>query len=126
MELLQNRESHYHPMVIPEGEQSEDSSTSKLLRWLTASIILGKLARNSNNLEPRMRSGIKDLQSLLGNGENACRGSGQSRYGCEEFLASTIIYLQQLVGTNYKVLPSVISAVSFLLYDSSIFSGILL
>lgn len=72
-----------------------------------------------------MRSGIKDLQSLLGHDENACRGRSQSRYGCEEFLASTIIYLQQLVGTNYKVLPSVISAVSFLLYDSSIFSGIL-
>lgn len=126
VELPQAGESQYHPMVILEGEQSEYSLTSKLLRWLTASVIVGKLSRNSKNLESKMRSGVKDLQSLLAHGENASRGSSQSRYGGEEILASAIIYLQQFVGTNYKVLPSIICAVSFLLYNSSIFSGILL
>lgn len=123
-EMLQIRES-YCCTVIPEGEQSENCLTFKLLRWLTASVILGELVRKPNYLEPNLRSCVKNLQSLLGHGENACRGISQSRFGCEEFLASTIIYLQQLVGADYKVLPSVLSAVTFLLWDSSIFAGML-
>ncbi|XP_048318581.2 uncharacterized protein LOC107431767 isoform X2 [Ziziphus jujuba] len=120
-EMLQTRES-YCCTVIPEGQQSENCLTFKLLRWLTASVILGELVRKPNYLEPNLRSRVKNLQSLLGHGENACRGISQSRFGCEEFLASTIIYLQQLVGADYKVLPSVLSAVTFLLWDSSIFA----
>lgn len=124
-EKLQTRES-YCRTVIQEKEQYEHCLTFKLLRWLTASVILGDLARKPNYLEPNMRSGVKNLLSLLGHRENACRGISQSRFGCEEFLASTIIYLQQLVGIDYKVLPSVLSAVTFLLWDSSIFAGMLL
>ncbi|KAM1857388.1 hypothetical protein ACFX14_007499 [Malus domestica] len=57
--------------------------------------------------------------------ESACRGKSKSRYGCEEILASAILYLQQLAGTNYQILPLVAAALSLLLSDGSVFTWFL-
>lgn len=126
--MLQHKESHQCFAIIPEQELQEDSLISKLSRWLTASVILGKLDWKSNDLEPEIpkMSNIKTLQSLMVHFESACRENSQSSYGCEEMLASAILYLQQLAGTDYKMLPSVTTALSLLLSDASIFAGIML
>lgn len=126
--MLQHKESHQCFAIIPEEELQENSLISKLLRWLTASVILGKLDWKSNDLDPEFPKmlNIKTLQSLMDHVESACRENSKSSYGCEEILASAILYLQQLAGTNYKMLPSVTTALSLLLSDASIFAGIML
>ncbi|EXB50294.1 hypothetical protein L484_017832 [Morus notabilis] len=111
----QSKLSQQSLSFILEEEQHEDSLLSKLLRWLTASVILGKLVTNSNDLDPKTGSSVKDLLSSLDHVETACEESNQNGVGREEFLASTILFLQRLVGTNHKVLPSVVSALSILL-----------
>ncbi|BBH01972.1 hypothetical protein Prudu_012398 [Prunus dulcis] len=125
--MLQHKESHQCFAIIPEEELQENSLISKLLRWLTASVILGKLDWKSNDLDPEFPKmlNIKTLQSLMDHVESACRENSKSSYGCEEILASAILYLQQLAGTNYKMLPSVTTALSLLLSDASIFAGFL-
>ncbi|KAL5548345.1 hypothetical protein UlMin_003576 [Ulmus minor] len=109
--LLQNKVSQRSLPVISYEKQYEDSLISKLLRWLTASVILGKFATKSNNLDTHIGLNLKDL---LEHFETAEKNS-QQRVVCEKLLAPTIIYLQHLVGTDYKSLPSVISALSLLL-----------
>lgn len=113
--LHQSKVSQHSLSVISEEEHSEDSLVSKLLRWLTASVILGKIATKSKDLDANMGSNLKDLLSLFERAETECEEGREDRINRDEFLASTILYLQLLVGTNYKVLPSVISALSILL-----------
>lgn len=126
--MLQPKESHQCFIIIPKEELSENSFVSKLLRWLSASVILGKLDLKSNDLGPEFSKSLnfENLLSLMDHVEIACGENGQSRYGCEETLASAILYLQQLAGTNYKMLPSVTAALSLLLLDASTFAGIIL
>ncbi|XP_009352441.2 LOW QUALITY PROTEIN: uncharacterized protein LOC103943806 [Pyrus x bretschneideri] len=125
--MLQPKESHLCLISIPEEELYENSLISKLLRWLTASVILGKLDWKSNDLDPEVskRLNLKTLQTLMELVESASGRKSKSRYGCEEILASAILFLQQLAGTNYQMLPSVAAALSLLLYDGSVFTGFL-
>ncbi|PON51517.1 Nucleolar pre-ribosomal-associated protein [Parasponia andersonii] len=116
--VRQSKVSQHCLSVISEEEQSEDSLVSKLLRWLTASVILGKLAIKSKVLDPKIGSTLKDLLCSFEPAETECEESREDRSNCDEFLASTILHLQLLVGTNYKVLPSVISALSVLLENA--------
>ncbi|KAM1057176.1 hypothetical protein ACFX2A_031156 [Malus domestica] len=123
--MHQPKESHLCLTSIPEEELYENSLISKLLRWLTASVILGKLDWKSNDLDPEVskRLNLKTLQTLMELVESASERKSKSRYGCEEILASAILFLQQLAGTNHQMLPSVAAALSLLLYDGSVFTG---
>lgn len=123
--MLQPKESHLCLTSIPGEELYENSLISKLLRWLTASVILGKLDWKSNDLDPEVskRLNFKTLQTLMELVESTSGRKSKSRYGCEEILASAILFLQQLAGTNYQMLPSVAAALSLLLYDGSVFTG---
>lgn len=46
--------------------------------------------------------------------------------GAEEFLASTIFYLQLRLGVNHEVLPSVVCALCLLIFGASDFAGMIL
>ncbi|XP_062077760.1 uncharacterized protein LOC133782458 isoform X2 [Humulus lupulus] len=116
--LHQNKESRHFLSAISKDEQSEDSLVSKLLRWLTASVILGKLKVKSKNLDPKLGLNLKDLVSLFDHAETECEEGREDRIQRDQFLASTILYLQLLVRTNHKVLPSVVSALSILLENA--------
>ena len=113
---LQPAESYLHFRILPEEEPSQDSLLSKLLRWLTASVILDMLSWKSIDLDTNIveRSNSKTLLSLLeyvkkGRGEN-----GRNAFHCEEILAATIFYLQQLHGLDSRVLR--VLRLHFLLY----------
>ncbi|PIA27458.1 hypothetical protein AQUCO_07700016v1 [Aquilegia coerulea] len=101
----------------------EESQMSILLRWATASVILGNISRKSlKKVFLPERTNIKSLQMLLElrekmNGEVEGNDREASGIQCRnnEVLAATILYLQQLLGINCKVLPSVISALCLLL-----------
>lgn len=123
-QMLQFKESHPRFTVSLEEEIYEDSLISKLLRWLSAAVILGKLSWKSNDLGPEFSNRLKlgTLQSLLDLVGNACDESIQNRFGCEDLLASSIFYLQQLLGINCRVLPSVVSALCLLFYATD-FAG---
>lgn len=107
---LQPTEAYFHSMILLEREQSEDSSLLKLLRWLTASVILGRL---SSRFE---KSNLETLHSLLDLDEKEC-GESQFGFGCEEILAACIFGLQQLLGMGCRLLPSVAAALSLLLFS---------
>ena len=116
--LLQNKASQNSLSAISEDEQRENSLVSKLLRWLAASVIIGKLSTRSDDLDLKTSSSLKDLMFSLEHVDAECEESSQDRVDCEEFLASTILFLQQLATTNYKVLPAVVSALSILLHNA--------
>ncbi|KAL7262824.1 hypothetical protein ACSBR1_001060 [Camellia fascicularis] len=52
--LLQPRETYCHSTIFLEEQQSEDSLISTLLRWLTASVIVGRLSWRSNDLDSNL------------------------------------------------------------------------
>nr|QFX66112.1 2-oxoglutarate-dependent dioxygenase AOP3-like protein [Camellia sinensis] len=117
--LLQPRETYCHSTIFLEEQQSEDSLISTLLRWLTASVIVGRLSWRSNDLDSNLvleRSGLGTLQSLLEHSKKGC-GENQTGFGCEEMLAASIFYLQQLLGMDCRLLPSVVSALCLLLFS---------
>ncbi|XP_057475147.1 uncharacterized protein LOC130763274 [Actinidia eriantha] len=116
--VLKPSEAYCDSTIFIEAEQSEDSLISKLLRWLTASVILGKLSWKSINLDSNFVPERSDetLQSLLEHNKDE-RGENQPGSGCEEILASSIFYLQQVLGMDCKLLPSVVSALCLLLFS---------
>ncbi|XP_050368197.1 uncharacterized protein LOC126786419 [Argentina anserina] len=118
--------SHQCFTTIPdEKEVYENSLISKLLRWLCATVILGKCDCTSSDMDPESLN-IKSLQSLVSYANKACGERGRGRYGCEEILVSAILYLHQLSGTNYEMLPSVAAALSLLFSSGSTPAGFLL
>ncbi|XAR52354.1 hypothetical protein NMG60_11020377 [Bertholletia excelsa] len=117
-ELLHSREAYCNATVPLEEEQSEDSVMSKLLRWLTASVIVGRLSWRSNYSDSTFvieRSHLETLNALLEQCKGGC-GRDQPNSGCEETLSAAIFYLQQLLGLESRLLPSVVSALSLLLF----------
>ncbi|XP_059628326.1 uncharacterized protein LOC132271080 [Cornus florida] len=124
---MQSKEFFQNFTIFSEDEQHEDSLISKLLRWLTASVIHGRLSCNSSNLDSIQfseRSNLKALQSFLESIEKGCAENNKTDFGCEETLATTIFYLQQLLGINCSLLPSVVSALCLLLFsDASYVAG---
>ncbi|KAK0600723.1 hypothetical protein LWI29_017841 [Acer saccharum] len=110
-QLNQLREPHIHFTMISEDALAEESLTSKLLRWLVASVILGKL---SAKLDDSKRSHTT-LLSLLENVEKGCQGINKSRFDCGNILAAAVVHLQHNLGMHCRVLPSVVSALSLLI-----------
>ena len=115
-QMLQLQESHLHFTISSEEEILEDSLIPRLLRWLTAAIILEKLSWKNTDVDPKISNRFKSgtLQSLLDLIENERDESVKNRFGCEDLLAAVIFYLQQLHGIHCQVLPSVISALCLL------------
>ncbi|KAA8534396.1 hypothetical protein F0562_031913 [Nyssa sinensis] len=113
--------------IFSEEEQSEDSLMSKLLRWLTASVILGRLSWKPKDLDSNHiseRSNLKTLQSFFEHVEKRCMENNKSGFGCEEILATAIFYLHQRLGRNCSVVPSAVSALCLLLFsDDSHLAG---
>ncbi|XP_021667302.2 uncharacterized protein LOC110655333 isoform X2 [Hevea brasiliensis] len=99
-------------MIISEETPSDETLISKLLRWLVAAVILGKLYWKLNDVNSKYseKSSSKSLQSFLEYVEMAHGGRNNCKFDCEEVLAATIIFLQQLIGSNSRVLSSVVSA----------------
>ncbi|XP_024971211.1 uncharacterized protein LOC112510123 isoform X3 [Cynara cardunculus var. scolymus] len=106
-------------------EQTNDSLLSKLLRWLTASVILGRLSWQSRDVESKYNldnSLPETLQSFL-EAEWPVHVSSQAGSGSEELLAAIIYYLQQILGRKCEVLPSVVSSLCLLLFPDSSHTG---
>lgn len=114
-------------MRLHSEEESDDSLISKLVRWLAASVIVGKYFLKFSNLDichSFDRSKLNNLLSLMEWSEQRCNGTSRT-FECEETLASSIFFLQQLQRTNYTVLPSVVSALCLLLSSSLSSAGTL-
>lgn len=123
-QMLQHKESHPCFTISSEEEIYEESLISKLLRWLTAAVILGKISDKTNYADPGFSTQLKlgTLQSLLDLSWYARDKSFQNIFCCADLLAAVIFHLQQHLGINCRVLPSVISALC-LLFDASNFAG---
>ena len=126
--MFQCKESGIYLPVVSEEASHEESLTLKLLRWLTASIIHGKVSRNFNNWIAKFsdRSNLKTLQSLLEYVAKGDKEGNKSSFDFEEMLAAQVFYLHQSLGINCSALASVVSALCLLLFsDDSKFAGIL-
>ncbi|KAI9084395.1 hypothetical protein K1719_033585 [Acacia pycnantha] len=99
----------------------KNSLMSKFLRWLTACVIIGKLYQKSDYMDTKFveSQNFISLHSLLRHTENISGQRNEIRSAGEELLASTIFYLQLLLGVNCEVLPSVVSALCLLLFNAS-------
>ncbi|XP_051120016.1 uncharacterized protein LOC127243852 [Andrographis paniculata] len=98
----------------------EEPLTSKLLRWLTAAVILGKI---SCNLDMIIDSDILEkpnLDNLLSLFRHDDMASGET--SSEDTLAAAILYLLQKVKFDHALLRSAVSALCLLL--SHLFSEV--
>ncbi|VVB11399.1 unnamed protein product [Arabis nemorensis] len=107
-------ESHQDTKTLTE-EPQEETMVAKFLRWLLASVIHGKLYSKDNDLDPTVLSETKPgtLLTLL-----ECFRTGNiegSKTKSEHIIGEVIVHLQQLLCTNYRVLPSVVCAVCLML-----------
>ncbi|KAL0314986.1 UNVERIFIED_CONTAM: putative protein C14G10.02, partial [Sesamum calycinum] len=113
-------DSDYHLIAVSEKKTPEDSLVSKLLRWLTASVILRKIScklSKLNNNSFLERQSLDSLQSLL---EYCEPGFGEDAgCGCEDVLAASLFYLLQMLGFRHALLPSAVSALCLLLFSES-------
>ncbi|KAJ4980838.1 hypothetical protein NE237_031675 [Protea cynaroides] len=124
------------------GEDGADKSSSrkighedrerftKLVIWVICAT--RQLSSMPRNLSPKSQSkschvntissqisNVETLQSLL---DHIKKGNGdyrESSYGNDKALAAMILYLQQLLGLNCRVLPSVILALCLLLLSDA-------
>uniref|UniRef100_A0A6N2KLH1 URB1 C-terminal domain-containing protein n=1 Tax=Salix viminalis TaxID=40686 RepID=A0A6N2KLH1_SALVM len=124
-QIINAKDSHANLTINLEETPSEESLISKLLRWLVASVILGKLSGKLNDVNDGLseKSSFKTLFCWLTYVDKRCGESNELGFDCEEVLASSIFYLQQLLGVNFTVLPSVVSSLYLLLCKSSKFSA---
>ncbi|RZC65635.1 hypothetical protein C5167_009331 [Papaver somniferum] len=127
-EKLVLRDSELQSTTFFGEQQSKNTLLSTLLRWVAASVILGRISRTSCKidtfaLESREYTKEESLKSLLDNlRERHDKGIDDDfDEGREDDhsnivgLAVTILYLQQLLGMNDKVIQPVVSALSLLL-----------
>ncbi|GAB2277806.1 hypothetical protein Dimus_012510 [Dionaea muscipula] len=117
MLVLQQEEHSPYFRTHGREDKSEDSFLSKLMKWLTASGILGLISCKHKDQDssflPRMQN-LDNLLSFLKYLEKECEGT-KTAAGSAEILAGVIFYLQQLVGGKCEVLCSVGVALSLLL-----------
>ncbi|KAG5017516.1 hypothetical protein JHK85_023652 [Glycine max] len=102
----------------------ENPVVSTFLRWLTASVINGKLHKKSYNWDSEFAEthNLESLHSLLVHVENTSGQRNDIDIGAEEVLASTIFHLQLRLGVNHEVLPSVVCALCLLMFGASKFA----
>ncbi|XP_065862051.1 uncharacterized protein [Euphorbia lathyris] len=107
--------NHVSLRIDSEEVPSDDESMiSKLLHWLVATVILSKL--NDVNAKVPKRSSPRTLQTLLEYVDIGCRRSKSCKSDCEDVLATTIVFLQQVNGSSSTAVPSVVSALHILLF----------
>ncbi|KAJ0251447.1 Ribosome 60S biogenesis amino-terminal protein [Hirschfeldia incana] len=106
--------SHQDTKTLTE-EPQEESMVAKFLRWLLGSVILGKLYSKDNESDPTVLSKTKPetLLTLLEYFKTRNLEGGETK--SEHIIGEVIVHLQQLLSTNYSVLPSVVSALSSIL-----------
>lgn len=114
-------ESYLHFSIFSEEDPSQDSLPSKLLRWLTASIILGMLSWKSTDVDANRleRSNSKTLLSLMEHVKKGREETSRNAFHCYEILAAAVFYLQQLLGLNPSMISSVVSALCLLLLSDA-------
>ncbi|KZV51556.1 hypothetical protein F511_05872 [Dorcoceras hygrometricum] len=120
IDMLQPEDSECHLVTLFMKKQDEVSLASKLLRWLTASVILGNISSNLRKFNSTIlleRSSLRTLQSLLEFNEQGF--SEDAGCGSKDILATSIIYLLQLVGFSHSLLPSAVAALCLLLLSGS-------
>ncbi|XP_039143511.1 uncharacterized protein LOC120280662 isoform X2 [Dioscorea cayenensis subsp. rotundata] len=108
-------------MVLNKDQRGKESVFMKLLRWIIASVILGRISGKSSKINSKMlnRTGIESLQSLLEAVEEEKDASREEDFRSNEALAAIILYLQQISGMNVSTISSVVSALCLLLLPSS-------
>ncbi|KAL8159958.1 LOW QUALITY PROTEIN: hypothetical protein V2J09_001495, partial [Rumex salicifolius] len=107
-----------HNYVADLGETRADSFSSKLLRWLVASVILGRISSNLDDLYfTGERTSIDSLLSFMKQFSLENRNAGTEEVS--SVLAAVIFHLQQLIGTKCSVLSSVVAALSILLFQGT-------
>lgn len=119
-------ESHQDAKTLAE-EPQEETTVAKFLRWLLASVILGKLYSEDNDSDPSVLSKTKPetLWTLLEYFKTRDLKGSETR--SEHIIGEVIVHLQQLLCTNYGVLPSVVCALSLMLLRSDLgIAGMLL
>lgn len=123
-ELDTGEDSEHHLIAGSEKRQPEESLDSKLLRWLTASAILGKVTLNSRKLNDGSvlkKSSLHALQAWLECPEKETKDTVE--YGCGEILASATIQLLKQLNFSHQLLPSSVSALCLLLLSESSSTG---
>ncbi|KAJ4871064.1 hypothetical protein Rs2_47302 [Raphanus sativus] len=94
------------------SESQEESMVAKFLRWLCASVILGKLYSEASNSDPTVLSKTKPENLLTLLEYFKTRNLEGSETESEHIIGEVIVHLQQLLSTNYSVLSSVVCALS--------------
>ncbi|ESQ54570.1 hypothetical protein EUTSA_v10024185mg [Eutrema salsugineum] len=107
-------ESHQDAKTLTEEPQAE-TMVAKFLRWLLASVILGKLYSKANDSDPTVLSRTKPETLLTLLEYFKTRNLEGSETKSEHVIGEVIVHLQQLMCTNYGVLPSVVCALSLML-----------
>ena len=113
-------------MVLHKEQRGKESVFVKLLRWMTASVILGRISGKSPKINSQMslnRTGLENLQSLLEAVEEEKDASREEDFRSNEALAAIILYIQQISGMNFSTISSVVSALCLLLLPSSSTAG---
>ncbi|XP_042000760.1 uncharacterized protein LOC121750309 isoform X2 [Salvia splendens] len=119
-ELDTGEDSDHHLIAVSEKRQPEESLDSKLLRWLTASAILGKVTLNSRKLNDGSvleKSSLHALQAWLECPEKETKETVE--YDCGEILAAAIIQLLKQLNFSHQLLPSSVSALCLLLLSDT-------
>lgn len=108
-------------LISCKEHQGEESLGSKLLRWVSASVILGCFTNKCSKMNKFFsisRSEVETLQPILEEISNECEG-GEEYSSSDEALAVILLYLQQILGRSCSFLPSVILALCLLLLGHS-------
>ncbi|CAN1172113.1 Nucleolar pre-ribosomal-associated protein 1 [Linum perenne] len=97
-----------------EESQAEEGFLLKLLRWLVASAILGKLSSTFCDVRAKYSGKpTSNLQCLLEFGR--IEASNVCKLNSQKTVAASILYIQQLLGMECSMLPSAVSALCLLL-----------
>ncbi|KAF8052739.1 hypothetical protein N665_1514s0011 [Sinapis alba] len=107
-------ESHQDTKTLTE-EPQEEGMVAKFLRWLLASVLLGKIYSKANDSDPTVLSKTKPETLLTLLEYFKTRNLEGSETKSEHIIGEVIVHLQQLLSTNYNLLPSVVCALSSML-----------
>ncbi|XP_020164344.1 uncharacterized protein [Aegilops tauschii subsp. strangulata] len=104
--------------MLCEEPLNNECRLSKILRWLVASVILGRISR----ISPEKRGGLATSTNSPGTLQSFLNHSSETvemvdSHVANEALAAIILYLQGHVKKKSDTLPSVMTALSLLLLD---------
>ncbi|XP_020269128.1 uncharacterized protein LOC109844484 [Asparagus officinalis] len=109
-------------LISCKEHQGEESLGSKLLRWVSASVILGCFTNKCSKMNKFFsisRSEVETLRPIVEEISKKECGGGEEYSSSDEALAVILLYLQQILGRSCSFLPSVILALCLLLLGHS-------